>query len=134
MKRTLIFVLVGMILLFLNYFGGAIEGKLFPVTRDTRVTALAPDGPGRSLIWGQSIHERDCALIRLEWRIGTPDHYDVVDVVFLEPAKARGEGRFRFGPWRLHASIDQLRDRSFARAVHRCHPFWETETLFYGGA
>ncbi|URF48407.1 hypothetical protein M8007_09055 [Dinoroseobacter shibae] len=130
----MILVFGGMVLLFAKQVGGYVEGRLFPVTRDTQLTRIEQSDPGWSMIWGHSVRQRQCSFVRLEWRIGTPSHYSVIDVVFLEGSKVRGDGIFEFGPWKLHASQDQIENRSFATVVHSCHPLWNTETHFFSGA
>lgn len=131
MSKVVIAVFAGMLGLFVLHFGGIVEGRVFPVTRDTELMRIEPDGVNRSLVWGRSVRQRECSFVRLEWRIGSPHHYAVIDVEFLESSKVRGGGVFEFGPWRLHATEAQITGRSFATAVHRCHPFWLTETRFY---
>lgn len=131
MSRVLISVFPGMLTLFGSVFGGQIEGRVFPVVRDTQVTRIEAEGTTRSLVWGSSRRLRDCSFVRLEWRIGIPVHYTVIDLMFLEGSKVRHGSIFDFGPWQLHATPEQLAYRSFAKIVHRCHPFWLTETSFY---
>lgn len=131
MSRMLIFVFLGMLTLFGSVFGGQIEGRFFPVVRDTHVTRIEADGTSRSFIWGSSRLLRDCSFVRLEWRIGIPVNYAVIDLMLLEGSKVRRGSMFDFGPWQLHATPRQLANRSFATIIHRCHPFWLTETSFY---
>jgi hypothetical protein len=120
-----------MVSLFFGAFGGRIEGWVLPVVRDTTLTRIAADGVGGSLIWGHTVRQRECVFVRLEWRVGTPAHYAVVDLRSLDGSKVRRGNVFAFGPWKLHATPEQLVHRSFATAVHRCHPLWLTETAFY---
>ena len=131
MAKSLMAVFFGMLLLFASYFGGQIEGRFFPVIDKTVVTHVERDIENRSLVWGHAMQLRDCSFVRLEWRIGTPAHYAAIDVVFLDVAELRPDGVFDFGPWKLHATPDQVMKRSFATVVHRCHPLWNTETVFW---
>ncbi|WP_424967582.1 hypothetical protein [Dinoroseobacter sp. S375] len=131
MARSLMAVFFGMLFLFFSYFGGQIEGRLFPVIEQTVLTHVEHDAHNRSLVWGHAMRLRDCSFVRLEWRIGTPAHYAVVDVVFLDASELGEGGGYDFGPWKVHATPDQVLNRSFATVVHRCHPLWTTETIFW---
>jgi len=136
-SRILIFTFLGMLVLYASHFGGYLEGRLLPVTRDTIVTRVESAGPGWSLVWGETTKQRNCTFVRMEWHIGSRAHHSMIDVIVLEPARVNGGTEFEFGPWKLPATPHQIESRSFARVVHRCHPLWKTYTHFYperGGA
>lgn len=131
MSRLVILTFAGMLVLFASHFGGYVEGRLLPVTRDTVVTRVEPAGAGWSLVWGETVKQRNCTFLRIEWHIGSPSHHAMIDVIALEPAEVRGGTEVEFGPWKLPALPRQIANRSFATVVHRCHPFWTTRTHFY---
>jgi len=131
LSKFLIAALAGLMALFVQAFGGAIEGYFYPVTEATMITRAERDTDAWTRIWGQAARRRACSFQRLEWRLGDDRAFSVVDLVFEEGAKVRGDGTFEFGPWLLHLSPDQLRKRSYAIVYHRCHWLWLTQTRFY---
>ena len=118
-------------MLFVQAFGGTVEGYFFPVANNPQITRIEREDEGWTRIWGVADRLRSCSFNRLEWRLGSADAFAVVDLVFEEGTKVRGDGTFSFGPWLLHITPDQLRNRSYAIVFHRCHPFWLTQTRFY---
>lgn len=131
MSKILIAALAGLMLMFVHAFGGVVEGRLFPVTSNPEISKIEDQGEGWTRVWGVAERLRGCSFHRLEWRLGNDDAFAVVDLVFEEGSKVRGDGTFSFGPWLLHLTPDQMQTRSYAIVFHRCHPFWLTQTRFY---
>lgn len=111
--------------------GGEIEGRWFPVTQNTVISQIDPVMGTRSRIWGSFEIIRDCEFRGLEFYLTNGSKSVLVDLDFEEPSRVRGPGHVGFGPWLVHLTQDQLENRSYAVAYHRCHPLWLTETRFY---
>lgn len=110
----------------------SIEGRLFPVVDETRFTIIEDaEDPGWSRAWGESRRVRECNFVGAEFRLVVGSRFTIVDHVFEETAKVRDDGWFDFGPWRVHLTGEQLRERSKSFVTHRCHPFWLTRTPFH---
>ncbi len=118
--------------LFLSAVGGRIEGYFFPVAHLGVIEAHEAVGETWTRIWGRSHRLRHCSFDHLSWFLGREGEDSRADLVFEEGTKVRGGGRFDFGPWRVQLTPAQLFERSYAIVYHRCHPFWLTETRFYG--
>ena len=119
-------------LFFLGAVGGRIEGDFFPVTNMGVIEAHAAEGETWTRIWGHSFRLRHCSFDHLSWYLGHEDDDSRADLIFEEGTKVRSNGRFDFGPWLVQLTPQQLFGRSYAIVYHRCHPFWLTETRFYG--
>ena len=132
MTKVLIGALALVTAMFVNAVGGRVEGHLFPVVSHAEISDLQAVGETRSRVWGHASRLRQCSFDHLVWFLGDENDNARADVVFEEGTKARGQGAFSFGPWLVQLRPQQLRDRSFAVVYHRCHPFWLTETRFYG--
>ncbi|WP_425090484.1 hypothetical protein [Tropicimonas sp. S265A] len=131
MSRLLSVAFIAMLLVFVQHFGGVVEGYLKPVVTPANLTRIEPAESRWSLIWSNSERLRDCSFEGIEWRIGEPGASSLIDLVFLERSKVRPSGVFDFGPWKLHATREQIEERSFAIVRHRCHFLWLTKTTFY---
>lgn len=127
------FALLGMLVWpFLSVIGPRLEGRALPVVSDAVIERYEPDGEVWSLVYGKAKKLRDCKFIRLDWSYGFESGRSViVPVTFLESPKARGGGWFEFGPWRVELDPEKIDSKSFAYTVHRCHPFWLTESKFW---
>lgn len=118
--------------LFLLTIGGRVEGFLFPVATMAQIEEYERVGETWTRIWGQSDRLRHCSFDHLVWYLGNVGEDARADLIFEEGTKVRGGGRFSFGPWIVQLTPSQLFERSYAIVYHRCHPFWLTETRFYG--
>lgn len=109
-----------------------LEGYLFPVVEGVQLTSveLSPKNFQKTRVEGTFQRNRDCAYIRLDWYIGTIEDGALVPIEFLAGAKDRDTGLEEFGPWDIAMTPTQFK-KSEAIAVHRCHPFWLTETIFW---
>jgi len=130
--KVLIVSLFVVIAVFLRSVGGYVEGHFFPVVIFDRFERVDQIDDVSVRIWGAATRLRECQFSHLEWRLGNAGAYSVVDLAFEETAKVRHQGTFSFGPWRLHLTRKQLRERSYAWVYHRCHWLWLTRTAFYG--
>lgn len=136
MRNVVILAFAVMCLFFAERVGGVVEGRLWPVTGRAVIEGSEAAGVGYTRIWGRIRKERDCAFVRVEWRLGSPGRYaagaySVADLVFEEGTHVRRSGPFAFGPWRVQLTRDQLLNRSHAVVFHRCHWLWLTETLLF---
>lgn len=112
--------------------GPKLEGKLRPVVVSTELTQVRPIDDTHSMIYGTSRKVRNCAFLRMEWYFGDPNgEHVLVPLEIMEPATIRGDGEFRFGPWRLNLDKDFIMKETFALVYHKCHPFWTTITPFW---
>ncbi|MEL7212251.1 MAG: hypothetical protein AAGK92_06290 [Pseudomonadota bacterium] len=132
MVKVLVISLFLSIAVFLRSVGGHVEGYFFPVASLGQIDRIETVDAISVRIWGQSARLRQCQFNRLEWRLGDERAYSVVDLTFEESSKVRAAGDFSFGPWRLHLTEKQLRERSYAWVYHRCHWLWLTRSRFYG--
>lgn len=114
-----------------NTYGGAIEGRFYPVISKAEIDRVEEVNSVSSRIWGRFDRLRDCSFQGLHFFLGEPGSSARVDLVFEEPAQVREPGSAEFGPWRVQLTHDQIENRAYAIAYHRCHPFWITETRFY---
>lgn len=132
MVKILVISLFLSVAVFLRSIGGYVEGYLFPVVTPGQIERTDSVEGNSIRIWGHSARLRQCQFNRLEWRLGDQHAYSVVDLAFEESSKVRKVGDFAFGPWRLHLTQKQLRERSYAWVYHRCHWLWLTRSRFYG--
>lgn len=110
----------------------ALEGKLFPVVKQAVLKEIVPVGMITSVVRGESVKIRTCNFVSINWFLGKPGGPSSrVAVDFMDGPKVRAQGEYDFGPWRIAMPADLLGSYSWAVAVHRCHPFWETESLFW---
>lgn len=110
----------------------AIEGRLFPVVARASLTNIVPTGQVVSAINGETVKRRNCDFVSINWFLGRPTQPSArVSVDFLEGTKVRALGRYEFGPWKVAIPAELIATGSYAIAVHSCHPFWNTESLFY---
>lgn len=124
------FALALMTSLYVYTFTGQIEGYILPVVNDTEITRIEPVGRFYSRVWGSSNRIRECDFAGLEWEFNAAPRSVAVSVVFEEGTVIREQGRFDFGPWLIHLSPNQLRF-STAFALHECHPFFTTRSVFW---
>ncbi|UQS95101.1 hypothetical protein Pam3_30 [Pseudanabaena phage Pam3] len=110
----------------------AIEGKLYPVVHPAIIKEIVPTGQIVSVVRGESVKLRSCNFVSINWFLGRPGQPSSrVSVDFLDGTKVRASGEFDWGPWRVAIPADLLATGSYAVVVHRCHPLWETESLFW---
>ena len=130
------FALLGMLLWpVVDSLGPSVEGRLWPVTERTELTAVEPAGELKADVTGTSIKLRNCDFVEVRWLYGRPEEPSSRVVIdFMDQPRPRPEGSFTFGPWRVGMPADQVRTKSWVVAVHKCHPLWNTETLFWVGA
>ena len=124
---TLAFLLIWL----LSLYAGKVEGALFPVVVDTKITSADRISSLNTRVTGSATKLRECSFVRIEWFLGTPKLSAYIPVVFEERSKVRTAEAFQFGPWILRMSPEEVRDFSYAIVYHKCHPLWLTETRFY---
>lgn len=133
MKYVIAFALAGTFILFLSSVGGKIEGRYFPVVSQADISRVERVGQVATRFWGSFEKLRDCTFEDLKFYLGDPTASARADFEFEEVASVRHQGDENFGPWLVQLTPDQLTNRSFAVAKHKCHPLWLTETIFYQG-
>lgn len=117
--------------------GPAIETRLAPVVSKLRVLSLTQDENGMSIVDAEFTKLRDCEYVGISWFVGQPDgNFERVPVILMRrdgdtSSPNRPTGTQRAGPWIIGVPPAELRNNSFARLAHRCHPFWLTTTDFY---
>lgn len=118
-----------LIVLVTQGLGPRIEGYFFPVAGNMQITKTNELEPIETETFGTIDKLRDCQYDHLEWMYGRDsDHSVRVPVKFVEGAKIMPEGGFIFGPWIVQLAPRQIRENSFVKVFHKCHPFWITET------
>lgn len=111
------------------------EGEWFPVTSRAALISAEPFDGG-ALVYFQFTKVRECEFIGLSWFKGQPDGvFDRVRINFNGDGDDSGSTRPRgtqiAGPWFIDIPPNELQANSFAIVRHRCHPFWQTSTIFY---
>ena len=114
MVKLIVVSLAVAVAVFLRSVGGYVEGYVFPVATLERLDRIEQADDVSVRIWGRATRLRTCQFNRLEWRLGTAKSYSVVELAFEETSKVRSAGGFAFGPWRLHLTERQLREKSYA--------------------
>ena len=117
--------------------GPALETKYRPVVSKLEITSIKETTDGRTEIRAAFRKLRNCEYIGLAWYVGTrPDNFERVPVTLMRDQDDTGSpnrpiGYQSVGPWIIGLPPSQLRGRSFAQLMHRCHPFWTTVTDFF---
>ena len=112
-------------------FAPSVEGRFFPVVDSIELTKIEEIEDGHSLVYGSARKTRECVYHKIEWFYGDPYGRSVlIPLKILEPSKIRPNGLFDFGPWKLSLDKNLVRNETFARVHHDCHPFWKTVTNF----
>lgn len=109
-----------------------LEGKLFPIVENARVTSYVPvpDDPHATIVWGVYDQVRDCGFRRIEWYLGTPETGTLLGLERDEQFTRREIGeKIPFGPWKIFVPPSQLIETS-ALVVYSCHAFWDTVMVF----
>lgn len=110
---------------------GELEGRLFPVKDHAAITDFDFNGES-TRISGTAERHRECKLRRIEWYYGSPDGESTrVDVVRRKRPYFIEEGSYVFANWEIFLTPDEVRNNSYAFAVHTCHILFDTVTLFY---
>jgi len=145
---------IAIIILWVLIIGpGNIEGRIFPVAKDTEITASVSSNkvfsqprkdydpeenyePGNNtLIWVRSYKIRECTPLRLEvFLIERNGHKDPVTWQW-GPPNAKGLGPFRSGPWVIRIDINKF-PLTQGDVIHKCSLFgiefpWETRTRLW---
>jgi hypothetical protein len=117
--------------------GPALETRFFPVVSKLEILSIKPTEDGRTEIKAAFRKIRECEYVGISWFVGKrPDDFQRVSLVLMREANDtsspdRPLGYQRAGPWIIGIPIEDVRNNSFARLTHRCHPFWTTTTEFY---
>lgn len=129
---VLLFVsLVMWTLLLVPDFFGRLEGKYLGGVSGARITKIIEADGNSSIVWGQFHKDRACPFVSLEFRIFSPSGYSIIKHEFLGQSKVRGIGFHEFGPWKIHATPDQIKHAVASEVRQRCHPLFDTITKFY---
>jgi hypothetical protein len=111
--------------------GPSIEGRLFPVVTDIKITRFQQVNGGTEF-WGQFTKLRgNCRWDHMEWVLGDGERSVRAKLTILEQTKVRGAGRFEFGPWVVDITPEQFEHASYAVVYHHCHFGPLTPTAFY---
>lgn len=117
--------------------GPTLETKFYPVVSKLEIMSIAPNGTGQTEVKAAFRKLRDCEYVGIAWYVGskTGDFERVSIQLMRDPrdtsSPSRPLGYQRAGPWIIGMSPYDVRNNSFARLTHRCHPFWTTTTDFY---
>lgn len=128
--RLKVFAVITLAALVLS-FAGNIEGRVAPVVSDFQITRMETAGEGFTRFWGTAVRVRDCKWRGMNWYLGDGNSDASATVRIEESTKIRRLGKFSFGPWVAAVTPDELRDKTFAVAIHECHPLWSTRTRIY---
>lgn len=118
----------------LSSIAPAMEGKLFPVTKDTIIETVSTTANGNSLVKLTFTNVRDCRYLNLVWtKVGEDGVQESVFVNFLKDndVKSRGLGKHKTQTWYVEMPSELLRDYSVVKVRHSCHFLWNTVTQIY---
>jgi hypothetical protein len=117
--------------------GPAIETKFFPVVSKLEILSIQPTVTNQTEVRAAFRKIRDCEYIGISWFAGNREKdYERVTVQLMrDPSDTsspnRPLGYQRAGPWIIGIPPFEVRNKSFARLMHKCHPFWTTTTDFF---
>ena len=138
MSRLVIAALAGMSLVFIQWVGGAVEGRLFPVMGPLTISDPVPYPPPsyRARWQGQAEKKRNCEFVRMEWYLG-PRHGGRVRVSseFLDRPEVRSAGVLSWEGIVISLPVGEVLANSHADVIHQCgYRPWQTRTRFYDSA
>jgi hypothetical protein len=120
----------------LTSIGSHYEGRIWPVIDHAQITGIEAV-EGGSLVTFRFNKKRDCSYLGIEWYRG--NEAGAFGRVFLDlrpqgvtPTGAtRPQGVQTAGPWFIALPPGEVRDNSFAIIRYRCHPLYNTTSIFY---
>ena len=135
MSKFVIAALAGMSVIFAQWLGGAIEGRLFPVMTTLQISDPTPYPPPnyRTRWRGESVKQRACEFVRLEWFLGPRKGPHVqITSEFVDQPQIRGTGLIQWDGIVVSLPPSEVLANSYADIIHQC-PYrpWETRTRFY---
>lgn len=118
--------------------GPEIETRYFPVVSKLTILDARADEDGNTVLDAEFTKIRNCEYLGLAWFRALPGGmgFERVPVEIMRQendtsSPNRPTGTQRAGPWIVHMTPDDLRNRSFSRLMHRCHGLWVTTTDFF---
>jgi hypothetical protein len=118
--------------------GPSIETARLPVVGKLEVLSVVENADHHTVIRAAFRKLRECEYIGIQWfKIEDGGQsFERVPVELLREdndtsSPNRPVGYQKAGPWIVHVSLAEFKERSFATLTHRCHPFWSTTTNFY---
>ena len=125
--------MVAIFFIFLDYVGGVIEGRIWPVVSEVGIERVEPADNGYTRIWGSfDLVRKGCSFKGLEWMLLGAVRNVSANLIFEEGTKERSKGVQEFGPWLVQLTELQVKNSSAAIVYHSCPwRWWETETEFY---
>lgn len=117
--------------------GPTLETRFFPVVSKLQILSIASTKSGQTEVTAAFRKLRDCEYVGLAWYVGrqTDDMERVTVQLMRDPndtsSPNRPVGYQKAGPWVIGIPPYDVRNNSFARLYHRCHPFWTSTTDFY---
>ena len=110
------------------------EGEYFPVVDNVVLEVVHEDENG---VYVDAVFDkiRNCEFARLNWyKFSDKGELQRVPLKFIEDGDqgtvSRPVGLQRGNYWFIGVPRDQL-PYTYAEAVHKCHPLWNTRTEFY---
>jgi hypothetical protein len=116
--------------------GQAYEGRIWPVITDVRITSIEAV-EGGSLVTFEFDKVRGCSYVGMEWYRGeqatgfSRARLDLRPQGLVPTGASRPQGVQSAGPWFIGLPPDEVHNNSFALIHYRCHPLYDTTTLFY---
>ena len=117
--------------------GPSLETRFWPVVGKLQILSLEPTPDGRTKVRAAFRKLRECEYIGIAWFAGDrPTEFERVSVVLHRDPQDTGSpnrplGYQKAGPWIIGLPPYDLRNKSFARLQHFCHPLWVTNTDVY---
>ena len=125
------------------YVGPRVETLMFPVVTDFKIEHIKKLRDGSTEISGIMLKQRgECEPVPgsltafTEYFVNDDDHPSKEVHIRLEPLdkwNSRPQGSQYWGPWLLTPPVPPLGPLLVIRIKHRCHPFWDTDTVLYSG-
>ena len=110
---------------------GTIETLYFPVINSFTIDNSLVTGDNATVIEGTLDRNRNCKFIAVGWFLRKGDVDVAIPIERVPRSPNRPIGTYRFGPWKLFASRQEIEDNGYAVVYHRCHPLYVTESYIY---
>lgn len=108
-----------------------LESVYYPVVSQMHITKSERTYDNGTLIEGTYVRNRECIFKAVEWYLQTGD-LDIAIPLERAPRDTNlPPGRYAFGPWKIFANQDELKERAYAVVYHRCHPLYLTKSYIY---
>lgn len=115
-------------------FGRPLEMKFNPVMGEGRIISATPLDGAQTSIEFEAEKLRDCDWQKTTWFIGEyGGRAAFVQSRHVDAPKLRGIGKHHWKSIIVSLPAEMITSGSYAITEHTCHPFWQSQSLFYLG-